>query len=195
MSLLSSLLARVRNRARDLSQAVSSQAHLTDKLNLSIGVAIGSSIQIALFVIPLITILAWILGKPLLLLFDVFGSSPLRLWLEVSMLTSFSSRERRPFPLRHPRELGAQRFEDELAGGRHSDGQFSEPCYSASIQADVGLDSVGLRDRCRRCVLLSRHGSSHPLSCLIGLRTEGAVRLRFILAYTNSRYPLMFGNH
>ncbi|KIJ52607.1 hypothetical protein M422DRAFT_243391 [Sphaerobolus stellatus SS14] len=45
-----------------------------DKLTLSLGVAVGSSIQIALFVIPFITILAWILGKPLTLLFDPFQS-------------------------------------------------------------------------------------------------------------------------
>lgn len=34
-----------------------------DKLDLSIGVAVGSSIQIALLVIPFIVVLAWILGK------------------------------------------------------------------------------------------------------------------------------------
>ncbi|KAJ7052623.1 Sodium/calcium exchanger protein-domain-containing protein [Mycena amicta] len=45
-----------------------------DKLTLSLGVAVGSSIQIALFVIPFITILAWILGKPLTMLFDPFES-------------------------------------------------------------------------------------------------------------------------
>ncbi|KAF8149859.1 Sodium/calcium exchanger protein-domain-containing protein [Crassisporium funariophilum] len=45
-----------------------------DKLTLSLGVAVGSSIQIALFVIPFIVILAWILGKPLTLLFDPFES-------------------------------------------------------------------------------------------------------------------------
>lgn len=45
-----------------------------DKLNLSIGVAVGSSIQIALFVIPFMVVLAWILGKPLSLLFDPFES-------------------------------------------------------------------------------------------------------------------------
>ncbi|KAF9520832.1 hypothetical protein BS47DRAFT_1370311 [Hydnum rufescens UP504] len=43
-----------------------------DKLDLSIGVAVGSSIQIALFVIPLLVILGWIMGKPLTLLFDPF---------------------------------------------------------------------------------------------------------------------------
>jgi Ca2+:H+ antiporter len=45
-----------------------------DKLTLSLGVAVGSSIQIALFVIPLIVTLGWILGKPLTLLFDPYQS-------------------------------------------------------------------------------------------------------------------------
>ncbi|KIJ67078.1 hypothetical protein HYDPIDRAFT_38504 [Hydnomerulius pinastri MD-312] len=45
-----------------------------DKLTLSLGVAVGSSIQIALFVIPFIVTLAWILGKPLTLLFDPLQS-------------------------------------------------------------------------------------------------------------------------
>ncbi|KAG9010444.1 hypothetical protein FRB94_010407 [Tulasnella sp. JGI-2019a] len=43
-----------------------------DKLDLSIGVAVGSSIQIALFVIPFIVTLGWMIGKPLTLLFDPF---------------------------------------------------------------------------------------------------------------------------
>jgi Ca2+:H+ antiporter len=45
-----------------------------DKLTLSLGVAVGSSIQIALFVVPFIVILGWILGKPLTLLFDPYES-------------------------------------------------------------------------------------------------------------------------
>ncbi|KAJ6531729.1 Sodium/calcium exchanger protein-domain-containing protein [Mycena capillaripes] len=45
-----------------------------DKLTLSLGVAVGSSIQIALFVIPFIVTLAWIMGKPLTMLFDPFES-------------------------------------------------------------------------------------------------------------------------
>ncbi|PFH53065.1 hypothetical protein AMATHDRAFT_1496 [Amanita thiersii Skay4041] len=52
-----------------------------DKLTLSIQVAVGSSIskQIALFVIPVIVILGWILGKPLTLLFDGYESISLLL--------------------------------------------------------------------------------------------------------------------
>ncbi|KAF8837268.1 calcium/proton exchanger [Paxillus ammoniavirescens] len=45
-----------------------------DRLTVSLGVAVGSSIQIALFVIPFIVTLAWILDKPLTLLFDPFLS-------------------------------------------------------------------------------------------------------------------------
>ncbi|KAJ7727286.1 Calcium/proton exchanger [Mycena maculata] len=45
-----------------------------DKLTLSLGVAVGSSIQIALFVIPFIITLGWILGKPLTMLFDPYES-------------------------------------------------------------------------------------------------------------------------
>ncbi|KAA1118300.1 hypothetical protein PGTUg99_004546 [Puccinia graminis f. sp. tritici] len=37
-------------------------------------VAVGSSIQIALFVVPLLVILGWIMDKPLTLLFDPFES-------------------------------------------------------------------------------------------------------------------------
>ncbi|KAK4684039.1 Ca2+:H+ antiporter, partial [Tremellales sp. Uapishka_1] len=45
-----------------------------DKLDLSISVAVGSSIQIALFVIPVIELLAWCIGKPMTLLFDPYES-------------------------------------------------------------------------------------------------------------------------
>ncbi|KAG1750398.1 calcium proton exchanger [Suillus paluster] len=45
-----------------------------DKITLSLGVAVGSSIQIALFVIPFIVTLGWIMNKPLTLLFDPLES-------------------------------------------------------------------------------------------------------------------------
>jgi Ca2+:H+ antiporter len=48
-----------------------------DKLTLSIGIAVGSSIQIALFVIPFIVTLGWILGHPLTMFFDPFESAAL----------------------------------------------------------------------------------------------------------------------
>jgi len=40
------------------------------KFDLAMSVAVGSSIQIALFVIPTLVLVAWGLGKPLSLLFD-----------------------------------------------------------------------------------------------------------------------------
>ncbi|KAJ7593142.1 hypothetical protein C8J56DRAFT_1162091 [Mycena floridula] len=45
-----------------------------DQLTLSISVAVGSTIQTALFVIPLMVILSWSMGRPLTLLFDPFES-------------------------------------------------------------------------------------------------------------------------
>ncbi|KPV76345.1 uncharacterized protein RHOBADRAFT_25405 [Rhodotorula graminis WP1] len=43
-----------------------------DKLDLSIAVAVGSSIQIALFVIPVLILLGWCIGQPLTFYFDEF---------------------------------------------------------------------------------------------------------------------------
>ncbi|KAG8909242.1 hypothetical protein FRC01_007059, partial [Tulasnella sp. 417] len=63
------LLPIVGNAAEHLTAVTVS---VKDKLDLSIGVAVGSSIQISLLVIPFIVILGWIIGKPLTLLFDPF---------------------------------------------------------------------------------------------------------------------------
>ena len=43
-----------------------------DKMDLAVGVAIGSSMQIALFVTPFLVILGWIIGQPMTLNFQVF---------------------------------------------------------------------------------------------------------------------------
>eukprot|EP00891_Asterochloris_glomerata_P005670 jgi/Astpho2/5670/e_gw1.00079.101.1_t len=43
-----------------------------DKMDLAIGVALGSSIQIAIFVLPLVVIIGWAIGKPLTLDLDPF---------------------------------------------------------------------------------------------------------------------------
>ncbi|KAF9243521.1 Sodium/calcium exchanger protein-domain-containing protein [Melanogaster broomeanus] len=47
-------------------------ASAKDQLSLSVSVAVGSTIQTTLFIIPFIVILGWILNKPLTLLFDPF---------------------------------------------------------------------------------------------------------------------------
>lgn len=43
-----------------------------NKMDLAMGIAVGSSIQISIFVIPLLVVIAWIADKPLSLLFDPF---------------------------------------------------------------------------------------------------------------------------
>lgn len=45
-----------------------------DKMDLSLGVAIGSSIQIGLFAVPFVTVVGWILGHPFSLGFDPFAA-------------------------------------------------------------------------------------------------------------------------
>ena len=45
---------------------------LKNKMDLAIGVAVGSSIQIALFVTPLVVILGWAMGKEMTLYFTLF---------------------------------------------------------------------------------------------------------------------------
>ncbi|KAK3989926.1 putative calcium transporter [Cladorrhinum sp. PSN332] len=45
---------------------------LKNKMDLAIGVAVGSSIQIALFVTPLVVLLGWIMGKEMSLFFTLF---------------------------------------------------------------------------------------------------------------------------
>ncbi|KAF9281121.1 hypothetical protein BGZ68_006832 [Mortierella alpina] len=45
---------------------------MKNKMDLAIGVAIGSSMQIALFVTPLMVIIGWIIGQPMTLFFHTF---------------------------------------------------------------------------------------------------------------------------
>lgn len=45
---------------------------LKNKMDLAIGVAVGSSIQIALFITPLVVILGWMMGKEMTLYFTLF---------------------------------------------------------------------------------------------------------------------------
>ncbi|KAK4226813.1 Sodium/calcium exchanger protein-domain-containing protein [Podospora fimiseda] len=45
---------------------------LKNKMDLAIGVAVGSSIQIALFITPLVVLLGWVMGKEMSLLFTLF---------------------------------------------------------------------------------------------------------------------------
>jgi Ca2+:H+ antiporter len=65
---LSLIVLPVLSNGAELSTAV--YAGYKGKFDLVLGVAVGSCIQITLFVIPLLVCVAWGLGKPLSLLFD-----------------------------------------------------------------------------------------------------------------------------
>lgn len=43
-----------------------------NKMDLSLGVAVGSSIQIAVFVVPVVVLVGWLTGHKFLLTFDMF---------------------------------------------------------------------------------------------------------------------------
>ena len=63
------LLPIVGNAAEHVTAAV---VAMKDKMDLAIGVAIGSSMQIALLVTPFLVILGWIMDKPMTLHFETF---------------------------------------------------------------------------------------------------------------------------
>jgi Ca2+:H+ antiporter len=62
---------------------------MKDKMDLAIGVALGSSIQIAIFVIPVVVMAGWAMGIPFTLDFDLF--SVLMLTLSVILAYFVSS--------------------------------------------------------------------------------------------------------
>ena len=43
-----------------------------DKLNLSMSIAVGSSIQVSLCILPILVLIGWAIGQPMLLFFDTF---------------------------------------------------------------------------------------------------------------------------
>lgn len=43
-----------------------------DKLNLSMSIAVGSSIQVSLGILPILVLIGWAIGQPLTLFFDAF---------------------------------------------------------------------------------------------------------------------------
>ena len=63
------LLPIVGNAAEHVTAVV---VAVKDKMDLAMGVAIGSSMQIALLVTPFLVILGWIIGQPMTLHFETF---------------------------------------------------------------------------------------------------------------------------
>jgi calcium/proton exchanger len=50
-------------------------AAMKGHLNLAVGIVVGSTVQIALFVTPFLVILGWIIGQPMSLRFDTFETT------------------------------------------------------------------------------------------------------------------------
>ncbi|XP_022843866.1 vacuolar cation/proton exchanger 2-like isoform X1 [Olea europaea var. sylvestris] len=66
------LIPSVRNASEHASAVMFA---MKDKLDLTLGVAIGSSTQISMFVIPFFAVAGWIVGKPMDLNFHVFETT------------------------------------------------------------------------------------------------------------------------
>lgn len=45
---------------------------LKDRLNLSLSIAVGSSVQVSLCILPLLVLVGWMIGQPMSLLFDTY---------------------------------------------------------------------------------------------------------------------------
>jgi Ca2+:H+ antiporter len=65
------ILPVVGNAAEQVTAVV---AAAKDKLDLALGVALGSSLQIALFVTPSLVVLGWIINQPMSLCFEPFDA-------------------------------------------------------------------------------------------------------------------------
>lgn len=108
------LLPIVGNAAEHVT-AVSVSVH--DKLDLSLGVAVGSSIQIALFVIPLLVVLGWIMDKVRLSLYwnQANRAHPVVTFETASFVALRPLRVDHPLPLRAYGKLYDARREVQLA--------------------------------------------------------------------------------
>jgi Ca2+:H+ antiporter len=72
--LLCCLLSCYRYIQKSISHATAVVVAMKNKMDLSLGVAVGSSIQIAIFAIPFVVIVGWITGHDFTLDFDPFAT-------------------------------------------------------------------------------------------------------------------------
>lgn len=69
-----------------------------NKVDLALAVAVGSCIQISLFVIPVLVLIGWMIGKPMSLLFDPL--EVITLFLSV-LLVRFATEDGRTHYMRY----------------------------------------------------------------------------------------------
>jgi Ca2+:H+ antiporter len=96
-----------------------------DKMDLAMGVAIGSSIQIALLVTPALVMLGWAIGQPMTLHFETckFDFTPNPISCKHPLIPT--SRNRRLRPLSAGRHLHRPRWQIQLPRGRNGMSCFS----------------------------------------------------------------------
>eukprot|EP01018_Ginkgo_biloba_P026900 Gb_15088 [translate_table: standard] len=75
VSFISVILLPIVGNAAEHASAI--MFAVKDKLDISLGVAIGSSTQISMFVIPFCVVVGWIMGKPMDLNFQLFETATL----------------------------------------------------------------------------------------------------------------------
>ncbi|CAI0442279.1 unnamed protein product [Linum tenue] len=75
MAFISVILLPIVGNAAEHASAI--MFAMKDKLDISLGVAIGSSTQISMFVIPFCVVLGWIMGQPMDLNFQLFETATL----------------------------------------------------------------------------------------------------------------------
>ncbi|KAL3632833.1 Vacuolar cation/proton exchanger 2 [Castilleja foliolosa] len=75
VSFISVILLPIVGNAAEHASAI--MFAMKDKLDITLGVAIGSSTQISMFVIPFCVIVGWIMGKPMDLNFQLFETATL----------------------------------------------------------------------------------------------------------------------
>jgi Ca2+:H+ antiporter len=71
---IAAILIPIASNAPEAATIISSRG---SKVNYGIGVIVGSILQIALFVIPFLVIIGWIIGQPLTLYFETFQTTML----------------------------------------------------------------------------------------------------------------------
>nr|XP_043617121.1 vacuolar cation/proton exchanger 3-like isoform X2 [Erigeron canadensis] len=75
LSFISVILLPIVEKAAEHASAIIFA--MKDKLDITLGVAIGSSTQISMFVIPFCVVVGWIMGQPMDLNFQLFETATL----------------------------------------------------------------------------------------------------------------------
>lgn len=113
------LIPIVGNAAEHVTAVVVS---MKDKMDLAIGVAIGSSLQIALLVTPFLVILGWIIGQPMTLHFETFET--IVFFLSVLVVNYLVGYSRLPVCITYSQLIITSRSKTESLTTS------KEPCYS-----------------------------------------------------------------